>query len=119
MALELIDLSIKLKQDNMSDLARAVKVVNRLKDIRSIISFPKWNRETSDWKIVVFTHASLCNINDGTGSTGCHIVWLVDCLGKCCPLSWHARKIKRILRSTIAAETLSLQGLSAAFITEK
>ena len=53
---------------------------------------------------------------DGTGSTGAHIVWLVDNRGKCCPLSWHANKIKRIVRSTIAAEALRLQeGLESSF----
>ena len=64
--------------------------------------------------------ASLCNINDGTGITGGHIVWLVDCHGKCCPLSWHANKIKQVVRSTMAAETLSLQeGLESSFYCRK
>ena len=73
----------------------------------------------NEWKVVVFTDASLCNINDGIGSTGGHIVWLVDCHGKC-PLAWHANKIKRVVRSTIAAETLSLQdGLESSFYYRK
>ena len=71
-------------------------------------------------KVVVFTDASLCNINDRTGSTGGHKVWLVDRHRKCCPLSWHANKIKRVVRSTIAAETLSLQeGLESSFYYRK
>ena len=54
------------------------------------------------------------------GVHGAHIVWLVDNHGKCCPLSWHANKIKRVVRSTIAAEALSLQeGLESSFIIEK
>ena len=60
---------------------------------------------------LVFSDASLCNINNGTGSTGAHIVWLVDNDGKCCPLSWLAGKIKRVVRSKIAAESLSLQDM--------
>lgn len=120
MGFELIDLSTKLKQGNISDLSRAIKAVNRLKDIRSMISFPNLSRDVSDWKIVVFTDASLCNINNGTGSTGGHIVWLADCHGKCCPLSWHTNKIKRVVRSTIAAEALSLQeGLECSFYYRK
>ena len=74
-----------------------------------MILFPILSKDVNDWKVVVFTDASLCNINDRTGSTGGHIIWLVDCHGKCFPLSWHANKIKRVVRSTIAAETLSLQ----------
>ena len=120
LAFELIDLSTKLKQGNMSDLSRAIKAVNRLKDVNSMILFPTLSTDVNDWKVVVFTDASLCNINDGTGSTGGHIVWLVDCHGKCCPLSWHAHKNKRVVQSTIAAETLSLQeGLESSFYYRK
>ena len=120
MAFELIDLSTKLKEGKISDLSRAIKAVNRLKDIRSMISFPALSRNIDDWKIVVFTDASLCNINTGTGSAAGHIIWLMDCHGKCCPLSWHASKIKRVVRSTIAAEALSLQeGLECGFYYRK
>ena len=90
MAFELIDLSTKLKQGNIGDLSRAIKVVNRMKDIQSILSFPSLNRDVSTWKIIVFTDASLCNINSGTGSTGGHIIWLKDSNQKCCPLYWNA-----------------------------
>ena len=116
LAFELIDLSTKLKQGNIGDLSRAIKVVNRMKDIQSILSFPSLNRDVSTWKIIVFTDASLCNINSGTGSTGGHIIWLKDSNQKCCPLYWNANKIKRVVRSTIAAEALSLQeGLESGF----
>ena len=44
----------------------------------------------------------------------------MDCHGKCCPLSGHANKIKRVVRSTIAAEALSLQeGLECGFYYRK
>ena len=33
----------------------------------------------------------------------------MDSDGKCCPLSWKANKTKRVVRSTISAEALSLQ----------
>ena len=120
MAFELIDRSTKLKEGTISDLSRAIKAVNRLKDIRSMISFPALSRNIDDWKIVVFTDVYLYNINNGTGSTTGHIIWLMDCHGKSCPLSWHANKIKRVIRSTIAAEALSLQEeLECAFYYRK
>ena len=116
MAFELIDLSTKLKQATVGDLSRAVKTVNRLKDVRSMITFPRLSNRVSDWRIVVFTVASLCNINNGTGSTAAYVVWLADNQGKCCPLAWHTNKIKRVVRSTIAAEALSLQeGLECGY----
>ena len=120
MAFELIDLSTKLKERTIGDLSRAIKAVNRLKDIRSMISFPALSRNIDDWKIVVVIDASLYNINNGTGSIAGHIIWLMDCQGKCCPLAWHANKIKRVVRSTIAVEALSLQeGLECGFYYRK
>ena len=56
------------------------------------------------------------NINEGTGSTGAYIVWLMDNTGQCCPIAWNAHKIKRVVRSTLAAETLGLEeGLEASY----
>ena len=115
MAFEMISMSTKLKQGKVEDLIRATKKVSRLKDIKSFIKFPKLNKE-SELKVVVFTDASLGNINDGTGSTGAYIIWLMDHSGRCCPISWNAHKIKRVVRSTLAAEALSLEeGLEASF----
>ena len=114
MAFEMIALSTKLQQGKIEDLIRAIKKVNRLKDIRSFISFPGLDK--TKLTVVVFTDASLGNINEGTGSTGAHIVWLMDNSGRCCPVNWKAHKIKRVVRSTLAAETLSLQeGLETAY----
>ena len=104
MAFELIDLITKLNEGTIGDLSRAVKVVNRLKDIRSVISFPNLSNKSNDWKIVVFTDAALCNINNGTASTAGYIVWLIDCHGKCSPLSWHAGFALPIAIVAICAE---------------
>ena len=116
LAFEMIAASTKLKQATVGDLTRTIKMLNRLKDFTSYMLFPCLNQELSDLKIMVITDASLGNINDGTGSTGAYIVWLADGTGLCCPLAWHASKIKRVVRSTIAAEALSLQeGLEEGF----
>ena len=114
MAFELISMSTKLKQGKVSDLVRAIKKISRLKDIKSFMTFPRLDR--SYLKIVVFTDASLGNINEGLGSTGAYIVWMMDKTGNCCPIAWNAHKIKRVVRSTLAAEMLSLgEGLEAGF----
>ena len=114
-AFEMIKMSTKLKQGKVEGLTRAIKKISRLKDIQSFMTFPRLT-SLEDLKIVVFTDASLGNINDGAGSTGAFIVWLMDNTGQCCPIAWNAHKIKRVVRSTLAAETLSLEeGLEAGF----
>ena len=91
MAYEMIAMSTKLKQAKVGDLVRAIKKISRLKDIRSFMTFPKMDK-TRELKIVIFTDASLRNINEGTGSTGAFIVWLMDNTGQCCPIAWNAKK---------------------------
>ena len=115
MSFDMIQLSTKLKQGKVEDLLRAIKKVNRMKDINSFLTFSKLNK-SSVIKVVVFTDASMGNINDGTGSIGAYIVWLLDKKRHCCPIAWNAHKIKRVVRSTLAAKTLSLQeGLEACY----
>ncbi|CAC5406207.1 unnamed protein product [Mytilus coruscus] len=116
MAFEMIDMSTKLKEGTVAHLIRAIKASNRLKEIKSIISFPKMNKDIKEWKIIVLTDASLGNISNGTGSTESHVIWIVDNESNSCPITWQANKIKRVVRSTIAAEALSLQdGLESSF----
>ena len=72
--------------------------------------------KSSELQIVVITDASMGNINDGTGSVVAFIIWLMDNTGQCCPIAWSAHKIKRVVGSTLAAETLSLQeGLETGY----
>ena len=43
-------------------------------------------------------------------------MFIVDGKRNSCPIDWQGNKIKRVVRSTLAAETLSLQeGSEAAF----
>ena len=87
MAFEMINLSTMLKEGSVADLTRAIKIIKRLKDVKSIIAFPRLSQSMSEWQIWVFTDASLGNINNGTGSTGAHIIWLVDHDMNCCPIT--------------------------------
>ena len=120
MAFEMINLSTKLKEGTVGDLLRATKAINRLKEIDSVLAFPSLKADVKDWKIVTFTDASLGNLNNGAGSTGAYIIWLMDSNRNCCPLSWKENKIKRVVRSTIAAEALSLQeGLECSYYYRK
>ena len=58
-------------------------------------------------QIKVFAAASYNNLPNG-GSQGGQIVFLCDNHQNCCPLYWNSAKIKRVVKSTMAAETLSL-----------
>ena len=64
----------------------------------------------------MYADASFQNLADG-GSQGGYIVFLTDPeTNMCHPLSWSSKRIRRVVKSTLAAETLALQdGLDDAF----
>ena len=107
LAFDMIELSTKLKKANVGDLTRSIKCIKKLKYDDSYIFFAPLNK-SDKWRIIVFSDASHANLSDGTGSMGAHVVFIVDEHGNCSPLTWHSGKIKRVVRSTIAAEALSL-----------
>ncbi|CAC5368587.1 unnamed protein product [Mytilus coruscus] len=87
LSFEMKDMSTKLKEGTVAHLIRAIKA-----------------------------DTSLGNISNGTGSTESHVIWIVDNKSNSCPITWKANKIKRVVRSTIAADALSLQdGLESSF----
>ena len=51
--------------------------------------------------------ASLGNLPD-SGSQAGYLVFLVDCEGNAALIDWKSHKIRRIVRSTLAAETLAM-----------
>lgn len=108
LAYDVVDLSTKFKNACVHDLIRATKNIRKLKQGSCTIFYP-FLAEIKTWRIIVFSDASHANLSDGVSSMGGHIVFLADANNHCCVLSWQANKIKRIVRSTIAAEALSLQ----------
>ena len=114
MAYELIELSMNSRTASCDDLKRARKVIRRLQDWESFVFFPVLG-EVESWSLCVYTDASHANLPDGVSSAmGC-LVFVVGQGGASCAVSWRANKIKRVVRSTLAAETLALQeGLEEA-----
>ena len=106
LSFDLIDLSTKFKTGKVEDLLRARKIIMNLKTASCKIFFPKL--DLSSLCFLVFTDASFANINDGQGSVGGQLVFLRDKSNNACLVDWNAGKVKRIVRSTLAAESLSL-----------
>lgn len=120
LAFDTIDLSTKLKSGTVGDLLQAGKLIRKMQEYEQKLFFPSLCLPVESWKLVVFTDAAHANICNGTGSVGAYVVFLVDSDGKCCTLAWKANKIKRVVRSSLAAETLSLQeGLECALYIQK
>ena len=62
----------------------------------------------------VYTDAQFRNLNDG-GSQGSYLIFLVDNDYNCNLLSWQSKRLKRIPRSSLAAEAIAiLEGIDPA-----
>ena len=108
LAFDMVELSTKFKNATIRDLIRAIKGIRKVKSANSCIKFPVIGH-IKEWKIVTFSDASHANLPDGVSSTSGHVVFLVGERNGCCAISWQTNKIKRIVRSTLAAESLSFQ----------
>ena len=99
------------------DLFEANKAVRDLKSNDLDIIIPRMDLSTLN--ISVYSDASYGNLKDG-GSQGGHIVFISDSKGTCAPISWSSKKIKRVARSTLGAETLSaVDALDSAYLVAK
>ena len=107
LAFQWLQASTKNNCATIKDLVSVNKIVLNAKVALGIIKFPNLGNQKY-WKVIVYSDASLANLSDGTGSTGASVIFLVGENNHCCPLSWTSAKLRRVCRSSAAAEGLSL-----------
>ena len=114
LAFQLIDLSTKFRNGTVDDLIKVRKILQKAKENRADIFYPDLGH-VQHWRIVMYADASHANLCEGVSSCVGYIVFLVGERNRCCPLSWKSGKARRIVKSTIAAESVALlDGLEEA-----
>ncbi|XP_035684716.1 uncharacterized protein LOC118421507 [Branchiostoma floridae] len=101
-----IDLSTKFAHATTTHLNDAVQTVRKLKLSATQIVYPRLS-SMKDVSLTVFADASLANL-ENSGSCGGHLIFMTDSCGKGALVAWHSGRIKRVCRSTLAAETLAM-----------
>lgn len=96
----------KLKDAKVKDIMTMNKIIVKAKSSKMHLTFQRLGSD-SDISLVVFSDAALGNLPDG-GSQGGYLILLVGESGKFSPIWWNSRKIRRVVRSTLSAETLSM-----------
>lgn len=104
-AFEVCQLSVSCRSAVIGDLLRLNKVIGQARTCNLKMFFPKLDRRS--WYLECYSDASFGNLPDG-GSQGGFVVFLRDAEGSRCPIFWQSRKIKRVVKSTLAAEALAL-----------
>ena len=113
-AFDICELSVSIKKATIADLLRLNKLVDRVTKDSVKLLFPNI-QSIESCSIECFTDAAFANLPTG-GSQGGMVIFLKDSSGLRCPIFWQSRKIKRVVKSTLAAETLALvEGAEVSF----
>ena len=95
------------KLSTVSDaFIKANKTLRKLKNNDFCIKFVPLS-DLSKCKLVVYCDASYANLKGDASQSG-YVIFLVDGSGNANVLKWQSKKISRVVKSTLAAETLAL-----------
>ena len=104
-AFSVCELSKAIKSAKIYDLMRANKIVKLVKDNEVFVKYSAL-RNASSLVIECYSDASYGNLTDG-GSQGGYLIFVGD--GSVSNMiSWQSRRIRRVVKSTLAAEALAL-----------
>ena len=96
--------SSNIKEASVNDLLYINKVIKKVKQEKSWLTFPELDMNSIH--IRSFADASYNSLRKG-GSQGGHVIFLADKYNRCCPIEWKSNRLKRVVRSPLAAETLA------------
>ncbi|XP_062409954.1 uncharacterized protein LOC134100639 [Sardina pilchardus] len=99
-------LASSTKHATVQTLHCANKLIRKLKSDEVTLKFQHLGKDSST-KLVVFSDSSMGNLPDG-GTQGGHLILLMGENGRFSPICWQSRRIRRVVRSTLAGETLAL-----------
>ena len=101
---DMCQLNTKLNLATVQDVLTTNKVLKKVKQTRLAL---KYGKMVQPLKLVAYCDASFGNLKNGS-SQGRMIIFLMDCKGRVSLISWASKKLRRVCRSTVAAETISI-----------
>ena len=112
------NLSVVQSKPQVRDIKRYEKLVRDLKSsCESEIKIRPMNQ--SSLMISTFSDASFANLDNGASQLG-YLVFIHDDLGISVPIAWASKKLKRVARSTLTAETLAaVEAIDRAHVIKK
>ena len=105
LSFEVCQFSSKVTQAVVEDIVQLIKIVHRAKKHDAKVIIPQLDFSTV--QITIYTDSNLNNLPNGGSQEG-HIVFLSDKDNNYVPISWVSQRIQRVVRSTLAAEAVSL-----------
>ena len=100
------ELASSMKNATVNDVIKANKVLKNLCNEDIKVRTPEL--EYRNFKFTSYSDASYANLTDD-GSQGAHVIFLTNNTGlKLSPIGWKSKRIKRVVKSTLADKVLSL-----------
>lgn len=96
--------SSNIKGATISEIIQVNKLIKRVKHENSFLNF--LGLDLKSLYIKSFADASYNNLKNG-GSQGGYVIFLADKNDNCCPIEWKSNRLKRVVRSALASETLA------------
>ena len=100
------ELSSAVKHATVEHLLKANKVLKNVKDQQVVLTFPRM-KNMQDCTFVTYSDSSFNNLDNGGSQEGFKM-FLTDNIGNSSSVIWQSKKIRRVVKSTMAAETLAL-----------
>ena len=117
LSFDLCELSSVANKAKVADLMKANKILSKAKSNHVKLYYQPIN--ISNMTIVIYNDSSFGNLSGG-GSQGGFIAYLVDDKENCMPLMWQSKRLKRVVKSAMAAETLiQVEAAEAGFWISK
>ena len=104
LAFEVCQLSSILNQSKVEDVIKANKLLIKAKNENIFLRFGLPG-PIENFKIFCYNDSSLGNLKDG-GSQGGFIIYLVGENNASSPIMWRSKRLRRVVKSAMAAETL-------------
>ena len=112
------EISVGVENSTVSDVVKLGKTLRKLRQNNIQIKFVPLT-DIGKCSIVVYSDASHANLK-GSASQAGYVMFLVDSAGKANILKWQSKKISRVIKSTLAAETLALlEGAENAYFVKQ
>ena len=105
-AFDVCQLSVNLNRATINDVLKANKCVKKLKRDDIELRFPDLG-DIKNVKLLTHADASFNNLGNGA-SQGAYITFICGENNSYAPLSWQSKKLQRVVKSTLGAETMAL-----------
>ena len=104
---DLCCLSSTVKSATVKDLLFINKLVNKVKSNPAVLRFKKIDLD--DAKFICYNDSSFGNLING-GSQGGFVIYLADNTGAAVPIMWSSHRLKRVVKSAMAASFITKWG---------